>query len=56
MSTCTTSPDKPLLESIDKLKALASLLLLLLLITTFALAKMLSEPSWTPDRSLGYGV
>jgi hypothetical protein len=56
MSTCTTSPDKTLLESIDNLKALASLLLLLLLITTFALAVMLSTSSWTPDRSLGYGV
>jgi hypothetical protein len=56
MSTCTTSPDKTPLESMDTLKALASLLLLLLLIATFAFAVMLSEPSWTPDRSLGYGV
>jgi hypothetical protein len=40
----------------DKAKARASLLLPLLLIATFAFATMLSEPSWTPERSLGYGV
>jgi hypothetical protein len=55
-STCTTSPDKALLESIDKVRARASLLPLLLLMSTFAFATMLRKSSWTPDRSLGYGV
>jgi hypothetical protein len=40
----------------DKVKARASLFLPPLLIATFAFAVRVRISSWTPERSLGYGV